>query len=62
MSKITLNDLRKKIDQIDSRLLELLNERMDVVRQVGELKRSTNAIIFRPEREKAILDRFKHLS
>jgi chorismate mutase/prephenate dehydratase len=59
MSKITLDDLRKKIDQIDSRLLELLNERMDVVRQVGELKRSTNAIIYRPEREKAILDRLK---
>ena len=62
MSKITLNDLRKKIDQIDSRLLELLNERMEVVRQVGELKRSTNAIIYRPEREKAILDRLKRLS
>jgi chorismate mutase/prephenate dehydratase len=62
MSKITLDDLRKKIDQIDAQLLELLNERMDVVRQVGELKRSTNAIIYRPEREKAILDRLKGLS
>jgi len=57
MSKITLDELRIKIDQIDNQLLELLNERMEVVRQVGELKRSTNAIIYRPEREKAILDR-----
>ena len=62
MSKINLDDLRNKIDRIDSQLLDLLNERMDVVRQVGELKRSTNAIIYRPEREKAILDRLKKLS
>ncbi|WKN33927.1 prephenate dehydratase [Porifericola rhodea] len=54
---MTLDELRIKIDQIDNQLLKLLNERMEVVRQVGELKRSTNAIIYRPEREKAILDR-----
>jgi chorismate mutase/prephenate dehydratase len=62
MSKITLDDLRKKIDRIDTQLLELLNERMEVVKQVGELKRSTKAIIYRPEREKDILDRLKRLS
>lgn len=52
-----LQQLREKIDAIDSQLLDLLNQRMEVVRQVGELKRTQNTIIYRPEREKFILDR-----
>uniref|UniRef100_UPI00404ABE5C prephenate dehydratase n=1 Tax=Fulvivirga sp. TaxID=1931237 RepID=UPI00404ABE5C len=57
-----LNDLRKKIDAIDAKILELLNERMEVVNQVGELKRQTKAAIYRPEREKAIIDRLFKLN
>ncbi|TAE25243.1 MAG: prephenate dehydratase [Cytophagales bacterium] len=54
---MTLQSLRDHIDALDDQLLQLLNQRMDYVRQVGELKRSTNAIIYRPERERQILDR-----
>jgi chorismate mutase / prephenate dehydratase len=54
---ITLEDLRNSIDKIDDQLLDLLNQRMDVVKQVGELKKNNNSIIYRPEREKSILDR-----
>ncbi|TDB64477.1 prephenate dehydratase [Arundinibacter roseus] len=52
-----LQELRKRIDSIDDQLLELLSERMTYVKQVGELKRSQQTIIYRPEREKQILDR-----
>ncbi|GAB4025181.1 prephenate dehydratase [Spirosoma gilvum] len=54
---MTLESLRNQIDSLDDQLLTLLNQRMDLVRQVGELKRSTNAVIYRPEREKQIIDR-----
>ncbi len=54
--------LRITIDQLDEQLLELLNQRLDVVRKVGELKRSGNAIIYRPEREKSIVDRLTDLN
>lgn len=54
---MNLLELRERIDVIDDQLLDLLNERMKVVKEVGELKRSTNTIIYRPEREKQILDR-----
>ncbi|PWJ59286.1 chorismate mutase/prephenate dehydratase [Dyadobacter jejuensis] len=54
-----LLDLRNKIDELDNQLLHLLNERMEVVKKVGDLKRSSNAIIYRPEREKQILDRLE---
>jgi chorismate mutase / prephenate dehydratase len=59
---LKLEELRKEIDLLDNELLELLNKRMSVVRNIGDLKKSTNAIIYRPEREKAILDRLFHLN
>ncbi|WP_457561183.1 prephenate dehydratase [Caminibacter sp.] len=57
-----LKELRNKIDDIDNKILELLNERMNIVKKVGELKNITNAPIYRPEREKEIIDRLTKLS
>jgi len=57
-----LNELRKQIDDIDTKLLTLLNKRMEVVKKVGEYKNSSNAPIYRPEREKEIIDRLTKLS
>lgn len=56
---MTLDDLRVKIDSIDDSLLKLYNERMELVHQVGELKNTTGAPIYRPEREQSILNRLK---
>ncbi len=56
---MTLDELRENIDRIDDTLLELLNERMEYVHGVGELKNTTGAPIYRPEREQAILNRLK---
>jgi chorismate mutase/prephenate dehydratase len=57
-----LNELRKEIDTIDEELLRLLNKRMVIVKKVGEYKNSSNAPIYRPEREKEIIDRLTKLS
>ncbi len=57
-----LNQLRQQIDEIDEQILHLLNDRMNVVKQVGELKKANNAIIYRPEREKYIIDRLEKLN
>jgi chorismate mutase/prephenate dehydratase len=56
---MTLDELRQGIDKIDDTLLKLYNERMELVHQVGELKNTTGAPIYRPEREKSILNRLK---
>jgi len=61
-TNMSLEELRKQIDQIDNSILELLNQRMEVVKMVGELKRRTNAVIYRPEREKAIIDRLNKIN
>ena len=57
-----LNQLRKKIDEIDNEILTLLNKRMQIVKEVGELKNNSNAPIYRPEREKEIIQRLTNLS
>jgi len=56
---MTLDELRVKIDSIDDQLLKLYNQRMEYVHKVGELKNTTGAPIYRPEREQAILNRLK---
>jgi len=53
----TLDDCRVAIDALDNEVLELLNKRMKVVERVGEIKKDTNGAIYRPEREKAIIER-----
>jgi chorismate mutase/prephenate dehydratase len=58
----TLDECRIEIDKIDNEVLKLLNQRMKVVQRVGEIKNDTGGAIYRPEREKAIIDRLTKLS
>jgi len=62
MSEAGLKELRDKLDSIDNELLKLINERMDVVHKVGELKAQSGGAIYRPEREKAIIQRLDELN
>jgi len=50
-----LKRLRKRIDQIDKTLLELLNERAELARKIGEIKKEKGLDIHVPEREREIL-------
>ena len=50
-----LQDLRAKIDVLDTELIRLLNERADLVHGVGEVKRAGGLEIYAPEREDALL-------
>src|SRR5690606_1188120 len=54
---VKLKQIREKIDAIDDELLVLLNKRMELVREVGLLKQAERSVIYRPEREKEILER-----
>ena len=49
-------DWRKKIDEIDRRLVELLNERASAAQEIGRLKRNTQMPIYEPDREKVIFE------
>lgn len=49
-------DWRKKIDELDQRLVELLNERARAAKEIGALKRNTKMPIYEPDRERKIFD------
>jgi chorismate mutase/prephenate dehydratase len=59
---LDLKKLREEIDKIDDNVLKLLNKRMEIVKKVGELKNSSNTPVYRPEREKEIIERLNRLS
>ena len=48
-----LSDLRRQIDEIDSRIFELFSERTRVAEQVADYKRRSGMRIFDPARERA---------
>jgi len=43
-------DWRKQIDEIDLRLVELLNQRAKLAQEIGKLKRNTSMPIYEPNR------------
>ena len=57
-----LQELRIKIDSIDRGIVRLLNDRYEVVKQVGEWKRERGEPIYVPEREKALLEKLETIN
>ena len=47
---------RKKIDELDRRLVELINERARCAQEIGRLKRNTEMPIYEPDRERTIFE------
>jgi chorismate mutase/prephenate dehydratase len=54
---VALDDLRKRIDELDDAILRALDERARVVADVGHAKREANLPTYDPDRERLILDR-----
>ncbi len=57
-----LEKCRISIDDFDNEILKILNKRMKVVKRVGEIKSNNDSAIYRPEREKAIIQRLTKLN
>jgi chorismate mutase len=47
-------DWRKKIDELDRRLVDLLSERARAAVEIGRLKRNTSLPIYEPDRERMV--------
>src|SRR5258706_1348316 len=50
-----ISDWRKKIDELDRKLVELLNQRASAAVEIGRLKRNTDLPIYEPEREREVI-------
>jgi chorismate mutase-like protein len=52
---MTLQNLRRRIDEIDRKLVELLNERSQCALEIGRLKQQANLPLYQPDREKEVI-------
>ena len=59
---IDLLELRKQLDGIDSQIVKLYEERMDVCRQVAEFKIGTGKKVFDKQREQEKIATVKSLT
>jgi len=51
-----LDALRRRIDEVDREILARLNERADLVLEVGRAKQSTSTAVYQPAREEMIVE------
>ena len=49
---------REHIDEIDRELMKLLSKRMEIAREIGELKREKGMMVFQPLRYNEIMERY----
>jgi chorismate mutase len=56
---MTIDDLRREIDRLDSDLLRIFNQRADFALKIGEIKKARGLPVYDPAREKKIFQRMK---
>jgi chorismate mutase/prephenate dehydratase len=61
-SKNSLDSLRKTIDALDEKVLDLLNQRAKIAIEIGRLKKENKADLHAPTREIEVFDRLLNLN
>ena len=54
-----VTDLRQRIDEVDRRILDLLNERVRYVLELAPLKRRNNIPVHEPQREEEVRSKLR---
>ncbi len=57
-----LDELRRKVDDIDAKIVRLISERALLARQIGELKKGNNGPLYAPAREAAVFEHVAQLN
>jgi chorismate mutase-like protein len=59
---MSIEDWRRKIDEIDNKLVELFNERSKYAIEIGKIKHAQRLRVYDPDREGEILRRIKQVN
>ena len=51
-----LVDCRRQIDAVDVKIVELLNERTEIVHEIGRIKREFSLPVYEPKREDQVFE------
>jgi chorismate mutase len=53
---------RKKIDEIDEQIVQLISQRAQAARAIGELKRNSDIPVYEPKREQQVFDHVRRVN
>ena len=56
MNPLNIDDWRRRIDELDRKLVELLNERSRCALEIGRLKQALHEPLYQPDREREVLE------
>ncbi len=59
---MNLDELRKRIDALDGKIIQLLNERTDLAVEIGKLKTAQGSAVYAPDRESEIYKKIDEVS
>src|SRR5580704_9904051 len=62
IASMDISDWRKKIDELDRKLVELLSQRAQAAHEIGRLKRAAGMPIYEPDRERAVFDNVRSVN
>jgi len=57
-----IENFRKKIDQLDTKIVELISQRAGIAQEIAKLKDKDNSPVFRPDRESAVYRKIEELN
>jgi chorismate mutase len=57
-----IDDWRKKIDTMDEQIVQLINQRAEAARAIGELKRNSALPVYEPQREQQVFDHVRSVN
>lgn len=57
-----IEELRKRVNEVDGELVRILNERARIVQELGAFKREAGVPLFDPRREEEILRRVAEIN
>lgn len=52
-----LEDFREELDSLDSKMLELYQQRINIVKEIAQIKKESNLPIFDKKREEEIINK-----
>lgn len=59
---LSLSDIRVKLDDVDTKILKLAQERMQLIELVSQIKLANNIPRYHPQREREMIDEKKELA
>ena len=59
---MNLEELRNQIDNLDEKIIKLLNQRIEVVQEIGKTKKDSGDEIYVPARERAVFEKITRLN